>query len=311
MKKVFPIYIWALGILALIICMGGSCEFNQEAKQPLQEDKLQVVVTLSFLEDMVSNVGGEKLEVKGLVPVGVEPEHYEPTPGDIRAIENADLFIYNGLNMERWLPKIVSDLEERENYLALAESECFEIITLPSGPFKGNPDPHLWTNVQYASSYVQQIGALLIDAAPHHADYYAKNLEEYLRELEDLHIWMKEKLQKIPEEKRLLITSELCFQYFAKEYGFFHDAIWPINAPEEGTSRQITRILEVIDEHEIPVLFVENQVAPRPMRQVSREADVPIAGELYSDSLSKPGEGAETYLQMMQVNTKRIFDALK
>jgi len=319
MKKFTNILFLAFG-LALASSLGLGCGQDVSSPEPANEEKeeneeneenLHVVVTLSFFEDMVNQVGGDKVEINALVPVGVEPEEYEPVPLDIRAIEDADLFIYNGLNMERWLPQVISNPEERENFHALAEDDYFDTIALPDGPFKGDPDPHLWTNVNYAKRYVEQIASILSEADPDHREYYKNRMEDYGAELEQLHLWIEEKVEIIPEERRKLITSELCFQYFAEEYGFFHDAIWPINAPEEGTSAQIVRIVEVIDQKDVPVVFVENQIDPRPMEQVSSETGVPVGGVLYSDSLSEPGEGGETYLEMMRSNTTRLVDVLK
>jgi len=304
-------------ILVLIMVLGlaslfmPACERDTATDTPEEGEPLQLVVTLSFFEDMVNQVGGEKVDVKALVPVGVEPEDYEPTPSDVGAIEDADYFIYNGLNMERWLPQVISDLEERENFKPLAEDERFDTIPLPDGPFEGDPDPHLWTNVNYAIKYVEQIGSVLAEADPENQDYFQERMEDYREELKELHQWIKEQVEKIPEDRRMLITSELCYQYFAEEYGFFHDAIWPINAPEEGTTSQIIRIVEIIGEKDIPVVFVENQVDPRPMEQVAQEAGVTIGAEVYSDSLSEPGEGGETYLEMMRSNTSRIVEALQ
>ena len=296
-------------LLFFIYALPMGCD--EEAPSSSQEDKLHVVVTLSFFEDMVNRIGGERVEVNALVPVGVEPEDYEPSPGDIRAIEDAHRFIYNGLNMERWLSQVVTDLEERDNFHALAEKRDFDVIPLPEGPFKGDPDPHLWTNVKNAKQYVEEIATVLQEADPDNEDYYEHRLEEYREELTELHQWIATQVEKIPEDQRKLITSELCFQYFAKEYGFSHDAIWPINAPEEGTTAQIVRIVEVIEKEEVPVVFVENQVDPRAMEQVSQEAGVPVGGVLYSDSLSEPGEGGETYMEMMRSNTEQIIKMLK
>ncbi len=285
-----------------------GCSKNDKAGT--DSEILQVVVTLSFFEDMVSQVGGEHIQVTALIPVGVEPEDYEPVPADIRAINDATLFIYNGHNMERWLPSIISDFASRENFYALAEQEEIETIPLPEGPFAGDPDPHVWTDVKNAIIYVQKIYSILADASPENRDYFKARTQKYVRELDDLNSWIKEQVEKIPHSKRVLITSELCFQYFARAYGFFHDAIWTINAPEEGTPAQIIRIIDVLRKVTAPSVFVENQVDHRPMERVSRETGISIGGILYSDSLSQPGEGGETYIKMMRSNVKQMVEAL-
>ena len=296
-------------VLMAGILLAGGCgvgEINED-----NEEKLSIVVTLSFFEDMVQQVGRDKVEVTPLVPVGVEPEEYDPRPADIRAIHDADIFIYNGLNMERWLPRVKPDFKEKENYFALAEQPSLETIPLPSGPFEGDPDPHLWTNVAYAREYVDFIAGILGERDEENREVYRENALEYSKELKNLEEWIEKEVEKIPREERLLVTSELCFQYFAEAYGFYHDAIWPINAPEEGSPSQIRRIIGIIEEKQPPAVFVENQVDHRPMERVSRETGVPIKGVLFSDSLSEPGEGGESYVKMMDSNTRQIVNALK
>lgn len=295
-------------IMLALLSGAGTAGCGLEGKD---EAKPLVVVSLSFFEDMVARVGGEMIRVKALVPVGVEPEEYEPVPGDLRAIQDAEVFIYNGHNMERWLPRIVPDMAERENCFALGEHPDLAVIPIPGGPFDGMPDPHLWTDVRNAIIYVEQIVEILARFDPGNGSYYRERGREYIEELSDLHRWIRAQLEEIHPNRRVLISSELCFQYYASVYGFYHDAIWPINASEEGTPSQITRIVAVVQETGVPAVFVENQVDHRPMQQVSRETGVPIGGVLFSDSLSKPGEGAETYIQMMQVNTRLIVEALK
>lgn len=297
-------------VLTLVIALCAGAAGCGPSPGEDEEGKPLVVVTLSFFEDMVGRVSGEKITVKALVPVGVEPEEYEPLPSDRRAMEDACVFIYNGHNMERWLPRIAPGIDERPNSFALAEHPAIETIPLPSGAFEGMPDPHAWTDVANAVIYVEQIAAILAGVDPGNETYYEQKAHEYIEELEELDRWIREQVDCIPPEKRLLITSELCFQYYAAAYGFAHDSIWPINAAEEGTPSQITRIVNLVREMNVPAVFVENQVDHRPMQQVSRETGVPIGGVLFSDSLSKPGGGAETYIDMMRVNTALILEAL-
>ncbi len=303
-----PATLSATIFLFCMTCLTWGCGHEYLSRD--EDEVISVVVTLSFFEDMVGRVGGEAVEVKALVPVGVEPEDYDPTPADIRAVKDADIVIYNGHNMERWLPRVISDLEGREGYYALAEDPFLETIPLPSGPFEGDPDPHLWTDVKNAVSYVERISSILAEHYPEAEELFRENAESYIKDLNNLDRWIREEVEKIPPENRILITSELCFQYFAASYGFFHDAIWPINAPEEGTPSQIIRVVELVKEKRPPAVFVENQVDHRPMEQVSRETGVPLGGVLFSDSLSKPGEGGETYIKMMESNVRRITAAL-
>lgn len=274
------------------------------------DEVLKVVVTLSFFQNLVEEVGGDTVHVTALIPVGVEPEEYDPLPRDMQAIENAQLFFYNGLDMERWLPRILPDLHEKEMYIPLAHHDAIEAIPIPEGPFAGEPDPHVWTDVQNVILYVETITEALISVDREHKEQYRTSGEQYVKQLEHLHQWITEKVELLPPEHRILMTSELCFQYFARAYGFRHDAIWPINAPEEGSPQQIINMVEKVREWNPQALFVENQVDHRPMEQVSRETGIPIGPVLFSDSLGHPGEGGETYVDMMKDNTRRMVEAL-
>lgn len=308
MKKITPVIMKLLfTMLIALFAATGGCSLDAPSGG---EGKVQVVVTLSFFEDMVSRVGGDMVRVTALVPVGVEPEEYEPLPGDLRAINDAGVFIYNGYNLERWLPRLASGILKSPDSKSLAENPAIETIPLPAGAYAGMVDPHVWTDVMNAVVYVEKIAEILAGYDPGNASYYRERAAVYIEELVELDSWIKEQVERIPPGDRILVSSELCFQYFSAAYGFQHDAIWAINSAEEGTPAQIIRIVELVKDKEVPVVFVENQVDQRPMEQVSRETGVPIGGVLYSDSLSKPGEGAETYIKMMEANTRLIVKAL-
>lgn len=294
------------GILgALVILFASSC--GPAEPEP---GRISVVVTLSFLEDMVRQVGGEHVDVTALVPIGMEPENYEPTPRDVRAISEADVFIYNGYNIERWLPRLVDHLKGVAHIAALAEHPHIETIPLPDGPYAGEPDPHVWTDVENAQIFAGQIAAILGEASPGDSDHFSRRAAEYSEELQQLDEWIRLRVEEIPPEQRILVTSELCFQYYAAAYGFEHHAIWAINAPDEGTPSQIAAVVDLVRSRRVAAVFVENQVDARPMERVSRETGIPIGGVLYSDSLSFPGEGGETYVDMIRTNTSRIAGAL-
>ena len=172
-----------LGSLAFFV---SGCNPPPPADDEGKEEKPKVVVTLSFFEDMVRQIGSDKIELKALVPVGVEPEEYEPVPADLRAINDAAVFIYNGHNIERWLPRVIPDLEQRANCFALGEHPSIKTIPLPDGPFAGEPDPHVWTDVANAVIYGEQIAAILSEIDPENKEYYREQADRYTEELRDL-----------------------------------------------------------------------------------------------------------------------------
>jgi len=278
------------------------------------KEKLQVVTTYSIIYDIVKNIGGDKVEIHSLAPVGSNPHEYDPLPKDLMKTTDADIVFYNGLNLEEgnsWFKKLLkSSNKSDKNSPVYMVSKNVTPIYLESNGLEGETDPHAWLDIQNGIIYAKNIRDGLMKEDPKNKDYYQTNADEYIAKLEKLHSETITALSKIPEEKRFLITSEGAFKYFSKAYNLQSGYIWEINSEGQGTPSQIKNVVDLINAKKVPVLFVETSVDPRSMETVSRETGAPIVGTVFTDSLGKPGEEGDTYYKMMEWNTKTIIDAL-
>lgn len=309
----------AAGVMAVLVLAGcGSGDKAGEqtgASAGGKDDKLQIVTTYSILYDIVKNIGGDRVEIHSLAPVGSNPHEYDPLPLDIQKATDADAIFYNGLNLEAgnsWFEKLLDTSgKSGEDAPVFRLSEGVEAKHLTTKGKEGEEDPHAWLDIRNGIKYAKNAKEALIKVDPEHRKVYEKNAKEYIARLEELHKEAVANFNKIPKEKRYLVTSEGAFKYFSAAYDFDAGYIWEINAENQGTPQQVKQIVDIIKERKVPVLFVETSIDPRSMEMVSKETGVPIGGKLFTDSLGKPGEDGDTYIKMMESNIKVILDNLE
>ena len=221
---------------------------------------------------------------------------------------------YNGLNLEEgnaWFNKLMETAgKSGEDAPVFRVSEGVEPMLLNSDEHKGEEDPHAWLDVRNGIKYAENVRDALKKIDPDHADTYDENADAYIAELEALHEEIIEKMNIIPEEKRILVTSEGAFKYFSAAYDFEAAYIWEINSHNEGTPEQLKRIIEIIKTEKVPALFLETSVDPRSMEMVSRETKVLIEGKIFTDSLGNPGDDGDTYIKMLKWNADMIYKGL-
>lgn len=227
---------------------------------------------------------------------------------------DADIVFYNGLNLEQgnsWFKKLLkSSNKSGKDAPVYMVSKGVSPIYLESNGLEGETDPHAWLDIRNGIIFAKNIRDGLIKEDPANKQFYQKNADAYIKKLENLHAKTVEELNKIPKEKRFLITSEGAFKYFSKAYDLQSGYIWEINSEGQGTPSQIKNVVDLIREKNVSKLFVETSVDPRSMETVSRETGAPIVGTVFTDSLGKKGEVGDTYYKMMEWNTKTIIDAL-
>ena len=315
MNSMKKLLVAALVVLGIAGCATGKENSSQTTSATAESKKLQVVATNSIIYDMTKNIAGDLVDLHSIVPVGQDPHEYEPLPEDVQKVQKADLIFYNGINLENaedaWFTKMVKNAGKVADKDYFAVSDGVDVIYLEGENEKGKEDPHAWLNIENGVIYAKNIAKQLIAKDPEHKDTYQKNLDKYVAELDKLDKDAKERLAKIPEEKKLIVTSEGCFKYFSKAYGVPSAYIWEINTEEEGTPEQTTRLVEILKKSKVPSLFVESSVDDRPMKTVSQESGKPIYSTIFTDSVAEKGKDGDSYLSMMKWNLTKIIEGLE
>ena len=270
-------------------------------------EKFKVVTTFTVIADIARNVAGEAAEVDSITRPDAEIHNYQPTPGDMLKAQDADLILWNGLNLEQWFERFFRNLKDVPGVVV---SEGIEPIGIREGPYSGKPNPHAWMSPADALTYVENIRAALARHDPDNAATYAANAQAYAAEIEALAGSIRARLEAVPEERRWLVTSEGAFSYLARDFGLNELYLWPINADSQGTPRQIRKVIDAMREHSIPAIFSESTVSPDPAMQVARETGARYGGVLYVDSLSGPDGPVPTYLDLIRVTAETIAAGL-
>ncbi|MCM3743686.1 zinc ABC transporter substrate-binding protein [Sporosarcina luteola] len=306
-RKLLTLCIMSIMAALLFSACGGK-------KEGAEEDKLQIAATFSILTDIVNEVGGDRVDVHSMVPLGTDPHEYEPLPEDIKKAADADAVFYNGLNLEGgkngWFSILIASVgkDEKDVYELMAGVEP-KYITSADGK-EEEINPHAFLDPIVGIQMVENARDALSEIDPDHSDSYKKNADALLKELNEIDELYKSKISEIPEQHRILVTSERAYQYMTDRYGLQEAFLWDIDTEEIGTPRQIKNLVDFIKEHDVPALFVETNVDRRPMETVSKETGVEIVSELYSDELGKPGTDGGTYVKFLRYNIEKIHDGL-
>jgi manganese/zinc/iron transport system substrate-binding protein len=276
---------------------------------------IQVTATTGMVGDIVKNVGGERVNVTTLMGPGVDPHLYKASQGDIGKLDQADLIFYNGLYLEGNLGDILSKLSDEKPVVAVAES-------IPEEKLKADeedadkPDPHVWFDVRLWMEAVKVVEEELVKADPDHQEAYRQRSQSYLEELEALDQYVREQIETIPEEQRVLVTAHDAFAYFGDAYGIEVVGLQGINTASEYGLRDVQRMVDRIVEQKIKAVFIESSVPKRSIEAVVKGAEqrgheVQIGGELFSDAMGAEGTEEGTYIGMVRHNVDTIVSALR
>lgn len=288
-----------LTLLLFLYCLGTAL-FAQASERPL------VVTSASIFADMAQVISGDLVAVASVVPIGGDPHTYEPTPSDVQLIARANLILINGLTFEGWINEMIENSGTRASVALITEG----LEAIASEEYQNSSDPHAWMSAKNGLTYVANIRDALIRLDPANAEIYRFNAGLYSLQLKDLDLYIQAQIARIPEYKRLLITSHDAFRYYGRQYGIQVEATLGTSTDAEVRTQDVARLTQLIRERQVPAIFVESTVNPKLIRQIASDQNVQIGGSLYADSLGEPGGVADTYLKMLQHNTDVIVAGL-
>ena len=271
------------------------------------QDKFKAVTTFTVIADMAQNVAGDAATVESITKPGSEIHNYQPTPGDIRRAQDADLVLWNGLNLELWFERFFRNLRDVPQVVV---SEGVEPMSIGEGPYTGKPNPHAWMSPSSALIYVDNIRDAFVMHDPANAETYRANAEAYKARIAAAIEPLRAQLAAVPEERRWLVSSEGAFSYLARDLGLKELYLWPINADQQGTPQQVRKVIDAVRENDIAVVFSESTVPADPAEQVARETGARYGGVLYVDSLTEADGPVPTYLDLLRVTTETIVAGL-
>ena len=272
------------------------------------KERFKVVTTFTIFADMARNIAGDKADVVSITKPGADIHTYQPTPRDILKAENADLILWNGLNLEIWFEKFFQNIETTPSVVL---TKGIKPMGISQGSYKGKPNPHAWMSPRDGLIYIENIRAAFVKYDPINAVTYNKNAKEYSRELKSTILPIREKFLSIPQEKRWLVTSEGAFSYLIRDFKLKELYLWPMNSDSQGSPSQVRNVIDKVRENNIGVIFSESTVSPKPAMQVAQEAGINYGGVLYVDSLSDKKGPVPTYLDLLRVTSERIVDGLR
>ena len=306
MKKITTLLF--ISVLAVVLTACGDKDENTS-------EKLQVITSFTLIEDIVQEIGGDLVETHNLVPVGTDPHDYDPLPDDMKAATKADILFYNGLNLEGgdsgWFARMM-EATSQDWDRAIKVTDGVEPMYLTSEDGKEEEiNPHAFLDPVVGITMTENVLAALSEIDPDNKETYEERAADYLKGLEEMDETYASKIAEIPEENRVLVTSERAFQYMANRYGLKEGYIWAIDTEENGSPEQMKQIVEFVRENNPPVLFVETNVDTRPMETVSDETGVEIYDAIFSDEIGKPGELGDTYMKFLQHNIDTISAGLR
>ena len=261
------------------------------------EEKIKIVTTFTIIADITKNITGDAAEVLSITKPGAEIHGYQPTPKDIVKAYDADLTLWNGMNLELWFEQFFSNLNETTS---ITVSEGIDAINISEGDYQGLPNPHAWMGLNEALIYVDNIVNALSYYDKKNSELYFQNAAKYKEKIISTIEPLKESILQLPEKQRWLVTCEGAFSYLARDLSLKELFIWPMNADEVGTPKQIKKVIDRINENKIPIIFCESTVNQAPAKQIAKETGAKFGGILYVDSLSDKNGPVPTYLDLLK-----------
>ena len=297
----------AVGLsLAFLSLINSGC-IQRPITDQVSKDKPEVLTTFTVLADLARNVAGDRLKVRSIVKPGSEIHGYQPTPSDIEQASSADLIIENGLGLELWARKFTASAGDIPT---ITLSDGMEPLLIAEDAYAGKPNPHAWMSPQRTMAYVDQLERAFVQLDPAGADQFKANAIAYKQSLQRLDQELRSALEKIPTERRVLVSCEGAFTYLASDYGLEEAYLWPVNAESQVTPKRMARLIETVRNRKIPAVFCESTVSDKAQKQVAAESGARFGGTFYVDSLSKADGPAPTLLKLQRHNVALLINGL-
>ncbi|MCG8352093.1 MAG: zinc ABC transporter substrate-binding protein [Chloroflexales bacterium] len=315
MHKVLAVF----GIIAVLLLASCSGQAAQPSTDPAEAggNKLSVVATTGQIADTVQNIAGDAIELTTLLGPGIDPHTYVATAGDITTFQNANVIFYNGLHLEAQMERVLEQIGQGGDITVVAVADQLDPLTLLNWePEAGLPyDPHVWNDIRLWTQISYVIRDTLVETDPANAAAYEANATTYARELEELHSYMLEQVEQIPQERRVLVTAHDAFGYFGRAYGLTVEAIQGISTQSEASTADIQAMADIVVQRQVPAIFIETTISPRTIEAVKEAVqaqgqEVTVGGTLFSDAMGEPDTPEGTYIGMMRYNIDTIVAAL-
>lgn len=304
MKKIISVILSACIISTLVGCSKST--IAQKEDNQVNQSKIQVVVAFNPLKQFAEAVGKDKIEVKTIIPEGVEPHDFEPKIRDMEDISKAGLFVYTGFGMESWIEKTLSSIDNK-NLVVVDSSIGVDPIKTVGEEIKehGQYDPHIWLSVREAKIQTKNIKDALVKADVINKDFYEKNFEEFSKELDKLYNEYKTKFQGVTNKN--FVTGHAAFGYLCRDFGLLQNSVEDVFAEGEPTPQKLKELVELSKKNEIKVIFMEALASPRVSETLAKEVGAKVQ-KIYT---IESNEENKSYIQSMQENLSNIYNSLK
>lgn len=300
MKKWMVLFLCFAVVFPLAACGAKS------AGEPAQTDQLPVSVTFDAMAEFTKAVGGDKVEISTIIPDGTEPHEFEPKAQDLKALSDAKVFVYNGFGMETWVDDAVAAADNPNLVVVEASKGASPITNTDEAEIAehGQYDPHLWLSLKGAETESQNICDGLSEADPNNAEYYQKNCDAFVSQLEDLYQEYAEKFQSA--DQKSIVTGHAAFAYFCRDFGLTQNSVEDVFAEGEPTAQQLAKLVEYCREQHVKTIFAEELASPDVSKTLADEVGAAVK-TIYTIESSENGE---SYVERMTSNLSEICSSL-
>lgn len=311
MKRIIGIIVALVVVVAVAF---GLMHRNDQSDGRAADGRLNVVSSFSIINQISEEIGGKYVNAHTITAIGADQHDYDPTPTDVKRTQDAAIVFANGLNLEKggsgWFDKLMKTTDKHAGKEIFNVTDGIKTIKLTTAGVAGQDNPHAWNGVLEGKTYAANIAKVLEKKDPAHKAYYAKRATAYEAKLQKLYDKWHAKFAALPADDKKLVTQEGAMAYFARDFGLKPYFIWEIDTESNGTPSQIRTLVEALQGEKVRATFVEQGESDKPMQTVISQINSHIAGELWTDSVSKKSGVVSTYYDLLNHNAQTIYDGL-